>query len=89
MRASAGGLADRTYDLQYFPLRKSLVVKPNSCGKTNQKAHLSMDSLIGTPDRIRTYDLRLRKPTLYPAELRVLVSNETKLRFFSSHRAPK
>jgi uncharacterized membrane protein YphA (DoxX/SURF4 family) len=27
---------------------------------------------IGTPDRIRTYDLRLRKPTLYPAELRVL-----------------
>lgn len=26
----------------------------------------------GTPDRIRTYDLWLRKPTLYPAELRVL-----------------
>jgi hypothetical protein len=26
---------------------------------------------IGTPDRIRTYDLWLRKPTLYPAELRV------------------
>ncbi len=26
---------------------------------------------IGTPDRIRTYGLRLRKPTLYPAELRV------------------
>jgi hypothetical protein len=25
----------------------------------------------GVPDRIRTYDLRLRKPTLYPAELRV------------------
>jgi site-specific DNA recombinase len=25
----------------------------------------------GTPDRIRTYDLWLRKPTLYPAELRV------------------
>lgn len=25
----------------------------------------------GTPDRIRTYGLRLRKPTLYPAELRV------------------
>ena len=31
------------------------------------------DSFIGTPDRIRTYDLWLRKPTLYPAELRVLV----------------
>ncbi len=27
--------------------------------------------LSGTPDRIRTYDLWLRKPTLYPAELRV------------------
>ena len=26
---------------------------------------------FGTPDRIRTYGLRLRKPTLYPAELRV------------------
>jgi hypothetical protein len=30
-----------------------------------------MDSLFGTPGRIRTYDLWLRKPTLYPAELRV------------------
>ena len=28
---------------------------------------------IGTPGRIRTYDLWLRKPTLYPAELRVRV----------------
>ena len=28
----------------------------------------------GTPDRIRTYGLRLRKPTLYPSELRVLTS---------------
>jgi hypothetical protein len=26
--------------------------------------------MLGVPDRIRTYDLRLRKPTLYPAELR-------------------
>ena len=25
----------------------------------------------GAPDRIRTYDLRLRRATLYPAELRV------------------
>ena len=24
----------------------------------------------GAPDRIRTYDLRLRRPLLYPAELR-------------------
>ena len=29
--------------------------------------------LNGTPGRIRTYDLWLRKPTLYPAELRVRV----------------
>ena len=27
----------------------------------------------GAPDRIRTCDLRIRSPTLYPAELRVLV----------------
>ena len=26
--------------------------------------------LYGTPDRIRTYDPRLRRPLLYPAELR-------------------
>ena len=29
-----------------------------------------MGSLFGMPDRIRTYDLLLRKQTLYPAELR-------------------
>ena len=28
-------------------------------------------SCFGTPDRIRTYDLLLRKQALYPAELRV------------------
>ena len=27
--------------------------------------------LSSTPGRIRTYDLRIRSPTLYPAELRV------------------
>src|SRR5215471_6943291 len=26
--------------------------------------------LAGTPDRARTYNLRLRRPTLYPVELR-------------------
>ena len=30
--------------------------------------------LAGTPDRIRTCDLRLRRPLLYPAELRALIS---------------
>jgi hypothetical protein len=28
--------------------------------------------MLGTPGRIRTYDLQYRKLTLYPAELRVL-----------------
>lgn len=28
----------------------------------------------GAPDRIRTCDLRLRRPTLYPAELRALTA---------------
>jgi hypothetical protein len=37
--------------------------KTNKNAKNNQKN--------GTPDKIRTYDLWLRKPTLYPAELRV------------------
>ena len=27
-------------------------------------------SFFGVPDKIRTYDLRFRKPLLYPAELR-------------------
>ena len=31
---------------------------------------LTTSVAIGTPDRIRTYDLWYRKPTLYPAELR-------------------
>ena len=44
-----------------------------------KKAHLTMDSFHGTPDRIRTYDLWLRKPTLYPAELRVLVATRQRL----------
>ncbi len=30
------------------------------------------DSKSNTPDRTRTCDLRFRKPTLYPAELRAL-----------------
>ena len=30
---------------------------------------LDKDSIFGTPDGIRTHDLWLRRPTLYPAEL--------------------
>ena len=36
----------------------------------------SLNNSIGTPGRIRTCDLWLRKPTLYPAELRVQMSEE-------------
>ena len=32
----------------------------------------------GAPDRIRTCDLRLRRPTLYPAELRALIKRINK-----------
>src|SRR4029077_127078 len=30
------------------------------------------NQIVGAPDRIRTCGLRLRRPTLYPAELRAL-----------------
>src|SRR5665213_942915 len=47
---------------------------------TCEKSSYFLISLIcGVPDRIRTYDLWLRKPTLYPAELRVLVGICSKL----------
>ena len=58
---------------------KSLFIKTlprqNFSHKKNQ-LRKGTDFLIisfGTPDRIRTYDLLLRKQTLYPAELRVHV----------------
>src|SRR5688500_7574586 len=35
-------------------------------------ARHAMLRLVGAPDRIRTCDLWLRRPTLYPAELRAL-----------------
>ena len=34
----------------------------------------SLFVLIGAPERIRTSDTRLRKPVLYPAELRALTA---------------
>ncbi len=49
----------------YFVGSRMLRMQPN------KKPMTSMGSLFGVPDRIRTYDLWLRKPTLYPAELRV------------------
>jgi hypothetical protein len=40
----------------------------NGCDSCNR---LKGEELAGTPGRIRTYDLLLRRQTLYPAELRV------------------
>ena len=40
-------------------------------------------AISGTPDRIRTYDLWFRKPTLYPAELRAL-TNFTSILYHNS-----
>ena len=66
------------YLIHFFDL-KSLFIKTlprqNISHKKNQ-LRKGTDFLIisfGTPDRIRTYDLLLRKQTLYPAELRVHV----------------
>ncbi len=41
---------------------------------TKKKVPQMRDFFLGTPGKIRTYDLWLRKPTLYPAELQVHVA---------------
>ena len=47
----------------------------NPCLSAIEKRRVNNSSFFyGTPDRIRTYGLRLRKPTLYPAELRVQIA---------------
>src|SRR3989304_3993828 len=38
--------------------------------ETGRRAGIRESGLAGTPDRARTYNLRLRRPTLYPVELR-------------------
>ena len=38
-------------------------------GKQRGKPFLVNPLIYGTPGRIRTYDLRIRSPLLYPAEL--------------------
>ena len=43
----------------------------SSCERTTKKAGHETGFFRGTLDRIRTYDLRIRKPMLCPAELRV------------------
>ncbi len=58
-------------------LREWLVIEPTvrirNANLPMKRPSTKLGSFIGTPDRIRTYDLWLRKPTLYPAELRVHV----------------
>ena len=39
--------------------------------------HLRMGGMSGTPERIRTSNLRLRRPTLYPIELRAQVAQSS------------
>ncbi len=47
----------------------------------NYKLELFTSSEYGVPGGIRTCDLWLRKPTLYPAELRVLVETDESTSF--------
>jgi hypothetical protein len=43
-----------------------------------KRAHLKVNPFFcGAPERIRTSDLRLRRATLYPAELRALITVDT------------
>ena len=59
----------RTYGLR--SLRSLFVVRWfNLAHKTTKKPDIHVRLFRGTHGRIRTYDLWLRKPTLYPAELR-------------------
>ena len=44
----------------------------SECGLAKKKNLLEAGFKNGAPDRIRTCDQRLRKPLLYPAELRML-----------------
>jgi hypothetical protein len=50
------------------PLRAVLRLQPAARRGESRLA----DRVSGTPDRARTYNLRLRRPTLYPVELRAL-----------------
>ena len=53
-------------------------------------SHLSVGpSKSGAPDRTRTCDPRLRRPVLYPPELRARVTNEGQLRPPKKIRRPQ
>jgi hypothetical protein len=55
--------------LAFFPVRQPLISGPvHPCPS------------FGTPGPSRTGDLRIRSPTLYPAELQALLSEDKKMR---------
>lgn len=74
-RAAAGYKSHRSHVLSYERFRSRF--RSNECGKEFGSIKVSSISELfkrpGVPERIRTSDLRFRKPLLYPAELRGLV----------------
>ena len=53
-------------------LRRLACGRPSADHRSTPAAPLGATGEVGTPDRIRTCDLLLRRQTLYPAELRAL-----------------
>ena len=47
---------------------------------------IARSDLFGAPGKIRTSDFRFRRPTLYPAELRVLGGDVCSTRFVGVHQ---
>jgi hypothetical protein len=54
------------FALALAPMARWEMTKPSQNTRSPANAGLSCDA----PERIRTSDLRFRRPTLYPAELR-------------------
>ena len=62
-----------TNDLTKFATLREVKIY-TSTTRSLGKHTLPTETEKGTPRRIRTFDLRIRSPLLYPAELRALVS---------------
>ena len=56
-----------------FPEENTVVVRLNTWSVHEKRPIFRWVSFRGTLGAIRTHDLWLRKPTLYPAELRVQI----------------
>ena len=70
----------RPRDVDQSPVRSSLEPLRRALGSRPGEG--------GTPDRIRTCDLRLRRPTLYPAELRALSGRDPRARLREAPASP-